>query len=185
MPWFTSYEPLELFFHNFSTTENRVKNLQTKSLKHQQANPVKIKPAGQNFKKFVHCSIPESSQSHLCWKIIFLLDFKPLSFPKHADYIDRTKKCRLAPWLPLFKFPSKNSYSHAFFQILRILKKDSSFNYQSIQVTFGHSQGATYNRKINLNVVLGKFMSIRGEEASNKTDTSTKQTYTTPFSVTR
>jgi len=38
--------------------------------------------------------------------------------------------------------------------------------------------------EIKPNVVLGKSMSIRGEGASNKTDGSTKRTYTTAFSVT-
>jgi hypothetical protein len=38
--------------------------------------------------------------------------------------------------------------------------------------------------KIKLNIVLGKSMSIRGEGASNKTDSSTKRTYMKPLSVT-
>jgi hypothetical protein len=37
--------------------------------------------------------------------------------------------------------------------------------------------------EIKLNVALGKSMSIRGEGASNKTDSSSERTYMTPFSV--
>ncbi len=83
--------------HNISTTENTVKNFQTKSLKYLQANLVKITHAVPNFKiknlciaQVVHCSQRVYNLT-LCWKIIFLLAFLPLSFPKHADYLDWKK----------------------------------------------------------------------------------------------
>ncbi len=189
MHWFTSSEPLDLFLITF--------HKKWKNREHSEKFPNKIPQtsAGQSSedhtcrtefqnKKFVNCSIPESSQSHLWWKIIFLLAFLPLSIPNHADYIDWEKKCPLVPSLP-HPFLSKNYYSHAVFQKLSIsfLKRQFWLD-QSIQVTFGHSQGAAYNMEIKLNVVLGKSMSIRGEGASNKADSSTKRTYMTPFSVT-
>ncbi len=139
--------------HNISTTELNVhaKNF-TKDLvcinkldnKHSEKIPNKIPwlSAGQSSEdhtcrtkfqntRFVHCSIAEGSKSCLCWKIIFLLAISPfsfLSFSKYADYLDQKEKSPLVPSLWLFTFPSKNSYSHAFFQKLQFFFENCSFN---------------------------------------------------------
>jgi len=63
-------------------------------------------------------------------------------------------------------------------EITKLFFKWQFYLDQSIQVTFDHSQGATYNMEIKLDVVLGKPMSIRGEGASNKTDSSTLKEHT-------
>jgi len=137
----------------------------------------------------VYCSscalLPESLQSHFVLKNHISPCLLAFVLPKTCRLLRLKKKCPWVPSLPLFTFPSKNSYLRAF--LPEITNYFLKWQFQldlSIQVTFGHSQHATYNIEIKLSVVLHKSMSIKGEGASNKTDSSTKRTYTTPFSVT-